>query len=143
MPVNASRLRLYPRFVRVVARPKFVGRRVDVLGEVTVPVACMGALGRTESLLDSEDVSFDEDSVGTCRSDSEFSVAVGNGTPLDAVLLKGGHKLAETVGCWSLKSIPTMNYAWCRKERSEERLNCPYLESERIPATTHEQDTLH
>jgi hypothetical protein len=82
------------------------------LEEVTVPVVCMGALGRAESWLDSEDLSFDEDSVGTCRSESEFSVvAVGDGTPLDIVLLKGGCKLAETVVCWSLKPIPTMNYA--------------------------------
>ena len=59
MPVNASRPRLCPRFVQVVARPKFVGC-VDVV----VSVVCMGAPGRVESLSHSEDVSFDEDSVG-------------------------------------------------------------------------------
>lgn len=51
--------RLCPRFAGVVAGPKFVGR-VDVI----LSVVCMGAPGRTESLSHSEDVSFDDDSVG-------------------------------------------------------------------------------
>ena len=54
-----ARPRLCPRFDRVVARPKFVGR-VDVI----VSVVCMVALGRAESLSHSKHVSFDEDSVG-------------------------------------------------------------------------------
>ena len=76
-----------------------------------MPVACVGAPGRTESLSDSE-VSFDEDFLGTCRSYSGFSVVVvGKGTSLDVVLLKGGSKLAETAERWSLGSIPTIKYA--------------------------------
>jgi hypothetical protein len=58
VPVNAPRPRMCPLFLRVVARPNFVGR-VDVI----VSVVCMGAPGRAESLSDSQDVSFDEDSV--------------------------------------------------------------------------------
>lgn len=51
----------------------------------------MGARGRAESLSDSEDVSFVEDSVGICGSASQLSVGVvGNGTSLDVLLLKGG-----------------------------------------------------
>jgi hypothetical protein len=67
-----------------------------------------------ERLSDSEDVhvSFDEGSVGTRRSDSEFSVVVvGKGTPPDILLLKGGWDLAERGGFWSLKSIPKMEDA--------------------------------
>ena len=74
-----------------------------------MPVVCVGAPGRTESLSDSE-VSFDF--LGTCRSYSEFSVVVvGKGTSLDVVLLKGGCKLAEAAERWSLGSIPTTKYA--------------------------------
>ena len=86
MPVNASRPRLCPRFVQVVARPKFVGC-VDVV----VSVVCMGAPGRVESLSHSEDVSFDEDSVGASnklraegwnvRIECEMLTWTGDGQP--------------------------------------------------------------
>lgn len=72
-----------------------------------MPVVCVGAPGRTESLSDSEDVSFDEDFVGTCRSKSELSVVV-----VRKVVLKGGCKTSETAGIWVLKSIPMIKYAW-------------------------------
>ena len=49
-----------PRFVRVVARPKFVGRF-----NVIVPVMSVRAQGEGLSL---GYVGFDEDSVGTCNS---------------------------------------------------------------------------
>lgn len=47
-------------FVQIVVIPKFVGP-VDVI----VPVVYMGVPGGVESLSESEDVSFDENSVGT------------------------------------------------------------------------------
>ena len=62
--MSGRKRRLYPRFVRVVAGPKFVGR-VNVI----VSVVCMGVSRRAESLSDSKDVSVDEDSAGAPRAE--------------------------------------------------------------------------